>query len=371
MKIKHPRLGSWQSLLDKEKHPWKSLHYLEDAISDQEISAKGVQVIEYVESINIIHNHRKTTYNNITVPVPKKPPSPKRKDKSGVQKLGGGDKFRKADDDNLPTRAVDMLAKAQKSVGIIRGPGNLQGTGFLLKENLVMTAAHVVKDAKYGNPTKVKDLSIQFSYQQQADIANRDTLFKLAPEIEYENLDMDFIILKISSEEDIERKSSFLPDPFEHFSDVQPSMKGHMIGHPGGNPQVLDPNIKLYELTDEMFHQAKQWSELHYGVNGYNGVQDKKKILFHCRFDHGASGSPGVYADTTKEYCEVVWMLLEGYPGFYYTDLSSERKLEISNDFLIEQGITMKSIWNDMFNKKKDLYRKIFSHRDKTFALVS
>ena len=43
-------------------------------------------------------------------------------------------------------RNMDIVVKASKSVGIIRGPNNKTGTGFRVGDRYIMTALHVVDD---------------------------------------------------------------------------------------------------------------------------------------------------------------------------------------------------------------------------------
>jgi hypothetical protein len=50
----------------------------------------------------------------------------------------------KKNDDKDYIRNREIVVKASKSVGIIRGPGSLTGTGFRVGECYIMTALHVV-----------------------------------------------------------------------------------------------------------------------------------------------------------------------------------------------------------------------------------
>ena len=50
----------------------------------------------------------------------------------------------KKNDDKDYIRNREIVVKASRSVGIIRGPGRITGTGFRVGECYIMTALHVV-----------------------------------------------------------------------------------------------------------------------------------------------------------------------------------------------------------------------------------
>ncbi|XP_021359513.1 uncharacterized protein LOC110454370 isoform X2 [Mizuhopecten yessoensis] len=336
----------------------------DDTDSEDEDNKRGprTQVIEHAEVMQFGPNNT-VIINNYTLAKPQ--------DKSaGGSKDGGGEDYRNADGGRLSGRAIDMLIAKKKSVGIIRGPGNLQGTGFLLKNHLVMTSYHLIKDIVSGDEnekclnrqhTENKKISIQFDYQQAADAGSVQNYFYFTPDIQYYNHELDVAVLKLLQD------STNLPECFEHFSPFQRGMKAHMIGHPQGGILEVEANIEGFQISDELYKDAVAWSTAKYRENGYRGIQDSRKILFHCRFAHGTSGSPGCYTDPTKENAEVVWMLLEGYPGFYYKHLTPAEQIEVPKAYLIQQGITMEAIWRHMSKENRDLCLKIFGHRNEHF----
>ena len=52
-------------------------------------------------------------------------------------------------------------------------------------------------------------------------------------------------------------------------------------------------------------------------------------------------------------------MMLRGFPSFYYDKFSEEEKKTFDNAFLIEQGVTLKSIYSAL--RKSDYDRTIQS----------
>jgi len=187
-------------------------------------------------------------------------------------------------------------------------------------------------------------LSIQFEYEvaHKPMIESKNFLFER--KVDYINRDLDTAVLVVKSD-----PNKTLPDQFTNFGQVRDNL--HLIGHPDGYILKDDTNLDVWHGNQNIIKKAKKWSVEQFGKDGYKGIEDKNRVLFHTSFAHGASGAPGMHIDDNSKASVVTCMLLRGYPDFCFTDeLRPEQLNNISNDHKIEQGISMNHIWLDMNN---------------------
>ncbi|KAK3589912.1 hypothetical protein CHS0354_034927 [Potamilus streckersoni] len=118
---------------------------------------------------------------------------------------------------------------------------------------------------------------------------------------------------------------------------------------------------KRVTLTPYDINAAKRWSLSQAGVDGFVGIDDLHRVLLHCSFGKGASGSPGFWIRPNNGQSYVVLMLVRGYPDWYYDDKHpAATKAGFPLNHLVEQGVSMESIYNDMKNNAPGLWEDIF-----------
>ena len=95
------------------------------------------------------------------------------------------------------------------------------------------------------------------------------------------------------------------------------------------------------------------------GTNGYLGIGCEGRILFHCSFERGGSGSPGIAIVGNR--ATAVTVLLCGYPGWFYEpEVDQNIKITVPNNYRIEQGIRMEYLYRKMLEKVSDICIDIF-----------
>lgn len=256
---------------------------------------------------------------------------------------------------DITTLNMSMRLEAARSVGIIRGPSSY-GTGFLVGDLQIMAPAHVIKDIN-ANGKLNSTLSIQFHYQHANDTDKIGSYFYFKESILYQNEHLDVVVLELMDNS----ARSNLPAPLNYFCRIMRNEKAYMYGHPKGSVSKEDPDIEVVHVDANKLESAKQWSLENFGENGYHGVQDENRVLFHCKFTHGASGSPGIYTMDYEEKSRVAWMFLKGYPTYFYEkNLPTQKKELLKDEYLIEQGVKMEAIWKVMSSENPDLCNKIF-----------
>ncbi|XP_076091954.1 uncharacterized protein LOC143063614 [Mytilus galloprovincialis] len=272
--------------------------------------------------------------------------------------------FLKTIDDKDFIRNRRIVSKASHSVGMIRGPGG-GGTGFRVGDNYVMTARHVVIDnIKVCNEIKYlrlknKNFFIEFEYLKHHQKQNDEQIFYFKDMV-YQNEEQDTAILELEAD-----SNRPFPPPINIFESVDVDRPIYLIGHPNGDPLTDDPKIELYQYCKEEVDRSIQWAcriSQDYRSH-YDGIDDKRKCLFHCSSQHGASGALGVMVIPHFDEPVGVLMLLRGFPGFYYSKKLSFTDDEKTNFLVVEQGVLLKSIENDMIlNGRPNLKNEIFSN---------
>lgn len=161
----------------------------------------------------------------------------------------------------------------------------------------------------------------------------------------YKNKDLDTAILKLRPKE-----NKAFPPSIGRFSPLIEDKPAYLIGHPNAEPMVNDPKIEIYKYSKEKVDKSNKWANANgfsYG-NHYEGIDDPKKILFHCACQEGASGALGVMVMPDHDEPVGVLMLNRGYPRFYYSQNRSFSNTEKENFLIVEQGVLLKSLENDM-----------------------
>jgi len=161
----------------------------------------------------------------------------------------------------------------------------------------------------------------------------------------YTNKDLDTAILKLSPKQD---KS--YPPSIGRFEKLREDRHVYLIGHPNGEPMMDDPKIEIYKYSEEEVNKSNKWANttLETDRNYYEGIDNQKKALFHCASQHGASGALGVMVMPHHDDPIGVLMLLKGYPEFYYSNKLSFSNTEKEHFQIVEQGVLLKSIEDDM-----------------------
>ncbi|KAL3854536.1 hypothetical protein ACJMK2_013801 [Sinanodonta woodiana] len=265
-----------------------------------------------------------------------------------------------------------MLAELAKSVGIIQTYCG-SGTGFRVGPNYVMTARHVVEKIMGKNPRLQHHQPQSFAQYQLCDIhahinfcyernnlpSDPNHIYFFEPEIEYESVDLDTVILKLKP------NTMEYPPALTKFDDgsrfIQDKSVGYFIGHSQSLIKKTD-KYQIVTLTQSDIDKAKEWSMKRENLNGYDGIENQQRILFHCSFEKGASGSPGFWFNQCDGEAYVELMLVCGYPTWIY-DKYQGNTIGIPNSCLVEQGISMKSVYDDMKARNSLLCKTVFETR--------
>jgi hypothetical protein len=161
----------------------------------------------------------------------------------------------------------------------------------------------------------------------------------------YKNYRLDTAILKLCPKE-----NKAFPPSIGIFSPLIKDKPVYLIGHPNGMPMTNDPKIEIYKHSEEVVKKSNRWANDN-GFscgNHYEGIDDPMKILFHCACQEGASGALGVMVMPHRDEPVGVLMLNRGYPGFYYSPNRSFSNTDKENFLIVEQGVLLTSIKNDM-----------------------
>ncbi|CAC5401537.1 unnamed protein product [Mytilus coruscus] len=273
--------------------------------------------------------------------------------------------FLKSVDDKDFIRNRRIISKASHSVGMIRGPGG-GGTGFRVGENYVMTARHVVIDnikVFYEiNHLQINNSNffIEFEYLKSNQKQNPEHIFYFKDMV-YENEELDTAILELEAD-----SNRSFPPPINILESIDDERPIYLIGHPNGQPLMDDPKIEIYQYCKNDVDRAnkKAGTITKHCRDYYEGIDDQQKCLFHCASQHGASGALGVMVTPRLDEPVGVLMLLRGFPNCYYSkhlSFSDEDKKDV---LIVEQGVLLKSIENDMIlnGSRPHLKNDIFRH---------
>ena len=131
------------------------------------------------------------------------------------------------------------------------------------------------------------------------------------------------------------------------------------VGHPGGEFKQLNPVDGFVEVDNYQKETASTWSNIVAKTDGYEGIDNPGRILFHCSFQKGGSGSPGIAVVGNTPV--VVTVLLHGYPDWFYDPNFDKRiKDTVHNQQRIEQGVLMESLHQLLLAEAPDICKDIF-----------
>lgn len=255
------------------------------------------------------------------------------------------------------------LLEVAKSVGKVCA-GDYCGTCFRVGHNYVMTARHVVMDIVNNGiislgarrPTTFAALDNENVFVN-FDFLSRNTAtirkFHLSSNVVFEDdvLDIAVVELKAGAHE--------FPPPFCNFAQAQPNIKFKFVGHPFGEPKQLNEVDGLLAVSPETKEEAVTWSRQVAGLDGFAGMEIPGRVLFHCSFQKGGSGSPGIAV--VEGQAVVVTVLLHGYPDWFYDpNFDQDIKNRVANQQRIEQGVSMMDLYLKMHAVNRDLCYAIF-----------
>ena len=199
---------------------------------------------------------------------------------------------------------------------------------------------------------------IDFAHMQDGQINDTTKRFRLSRNVVFADPVLDVAIVELQS---TDRE---FPAEFKKFSQALPGKTFFLMGHPGGAGKELNQIDGPFQMTDEFRQEAADWSRRVHGTDGYLGVDNDKKLLFHCSFQQGASGSPGIAVVNGKE-AVVVTMLLRGYPEWKYNpNTPPELLAQVGNNQCIEQGVSMFALYQKLHSQNIDLCVSIFGQCD-------
>ncbi|XP_060600570.1 uncharacterized protein LOC132754000 isoform X2 [Ruditapes philippinarum] len=264
------------------------------------------------------------------------------------------------------------LGKCSDSVCQIRFPDGT-GTGFRVGSKYIMTALHVVKgiiDASYQSVESdqnrlnaLQDGNVYCIFKHLKRPGGNERRFSFKPEVLFRNEETDTAVLELAEHSE----GSPFPPPFERFGFPNFSDSFYLIGHEGGvmktnnvdkiidrsHPTTLEDITWVLSLNNEHTDQ-------NYEFPPHSTLSNENRILFHCRFSKGASGSPGVLIMENGNIV-VVTLLLCGYPNWRYNeDTDDQMRSNWPNEYCIEQGADMIKVGNFMREENDQLYQDIF-----------
>ncbi|KAK3589913.1 hypothetical protein CHS0354_034928, partial [Potamilus streckersoni] len=182
---------------------------------------------------------------------------------------------------------------------------------------------------------------IDFSYERNHVPSDDNLRFYFEPVLPYANENLDTVILKLKPS----TKNLFPPAVTKFARLSHDECCGYFIGHSKVDIKKTD-KYQCVQFSPNEITAAKEWSVRHVNVDGFVGIDDPPRVLLHCSFEKGVSGAPGLCIKPIDGEVYVVLMLLRGYPDWYYDDkYKQETKIGIPPKCLIEQGVSMASIY--------------------------
>ena len=197
------------------------------------------------------------------------------------------------------------------------------------------------------------DVYVDFGF-----LSNASTMEKayLTSNVVFRNESLDIAIVKLRT-----LGSQALPEPLTLCKNTLLHVEDQFtfVGHPGGEIKQLNSIDGFVQLTNEQKKKAVKFSHQVTGTDGFDGIDNPERILFHCSFQKGGSGSPGLVV--VGNIPVVITVLLHGYPDWFYDSKVDKRiKDTVHNHNKIEQGVLMESLYQLFHKESPKLCEDIF-----------
>ncbi|XP_035687905.1 protein FAM111A-like [Branchiostoma floridae] len=233
---------------------------------------------------------------------------------------------------------LQKLLPAARSVGIIfvevQSGGRLSifacGTCFRVGTKYVMTCKHVLDEIANKGPPE--NAFVEFNFLKDFKTF-KPIRFQFIKQVALSNIDdLDYCVLEFSIPADLtETVKTHLPALGTLVCDVEHSGTITLVGHPGGDPKVMDPNCPYPHPYVGVYRKLNpQPSQLN----------DPRRVTYCSLMGLGSSGSPGFNEDG-----DLVVMHACRYRP---------------HDQNIEQGVKMTAIRDDLRQRNPDLCEELF-----------
>jgi hypothetical protein len=203
----------------------------------------------------------------------------------------------------------------------------------------------------------------RFNYLTNAQPSERDK-FRFKPVVHFFDDEVDTAVLELE-----DPRVGHMPLSFTYFSLPRTDTEFRFIGHSENDRKAFNVVDKVINLTSAatqadivtVRERSLQHCGRDYEFPPHNVLNNRHRYLLHCKFTKGASGSPGVVVLEDGRVV-VVTMLLCGYPDWFYNPSVDEHfKVTWPNEFRVEQGVNMKSVYEKMMSRDPNLCRDIFN----------
>ena len=267
-----------------------------------------------------------------------------------------------------PARFLVRLCPLLKSVGCIVC-GNVQGTCFLVKGNVVMTCLHVYMDINNErntseNPTERKNIKVFFDYLDAGQAENVSVEVDEVQDLSYFSLELDYVFLRLKEDPSLAGRNelgSLVRNHAVHDGLVT------IVGHPEGREKLEETCVvvrsekwskQLVERVEEV-EKRRQEQDRHSGTNNLytcklsiTSGKYNEKLPYDTSMFRGSSGSPVFDMNG-----HIIAMHAQGHP------------LEIDGKVysVMEFGIHFDKICKDLRRRYgEDIVREHFPRYDET-----
>ncbi|XP_014186793.2 serine protease FAM111A [Haplochromis burtoni] len=186
---------------------------------------------------------------------------------------------------------VRKLLELSQSVCFITGTFIMQGTGFVLFDNYVLTNAHLFKyytHKKSPNWQEIENITVVFNFETQ----EFKEMNKINAKVFVGNAELDYVILKLETEE-------VPPGLLERFGPVPPDGEACVVGHPGQGVKKMDPTCVIEkegreEAVNKNLEDIKEYFITICAINQAikNDPCENIYVTYNSFMYHGSSGSP-------------------------------------------------------------------------------